>query len=321
MQGDDLVRLASCAETCTSHVSLQLARAHYDQPHMKVYYVRCPVVGRDGRATRRARPTSTVCSPARASNCALPRSGCCPNLASSALGEAASALMRGELLRKCDGLNGLRDGLIVDPYACQFVPKTLFCARAVLFVGEAGRRCAQDPRASRWRHGEPCIDHGAIDDQATSRRPYAQSARTPKCASARGPPTSWSSAKGAARCSPTTAAAILSFPPEQPNGITSTSRGLALPIAFMYAVHLVFAISGMDHCGRGLGAWMFGQSSKTVWSNSSDASAFVRSCTGWRSARRRLCRRATRLPRGQGCIVVTRTGACGSPTPKDWVCA
>lgn len=113
------------------------------------------------------------------------------------------------------------------------------------------------------------------------------------CASAHGAPTSRPSASGAASCSSTTAAAILSVPSPSlsllltrtavqiiPSGTAKwyyqrVARALSLPVASMDAFYRLFVIPGMNHCGTGPGAWMFGQSMQTSWSNSSDASALL----------------------------------------------
>ena len=43
--------------------------------------------------------------------------------------DAWETVVAPEILKKCDGLDGLIDGIIVDPDACQFDPTTLLCAQ------------------------------------------------------------------------------------------------------------------------------------------------------------------------------------------------
>ena len=49
------------------------------------------------------------------------------NLAGQKLNDTDWDLVRSEVLRQCDGLDGLHDGIIDDPDACAFEPEVLLC--------------------------------------------------------------------------------------------------------------------------------------------------------------------------------------------------
>lgn len=45
-----------------------------------------------------------------------------PVNASSWISSATWSVIHDEVLRQCDGLDGVRDGVLEDPYACAYVP-------------------------------------------------------------------------------------------------------------------------------------------------------------------------------------------------------
>ncbi|EJD48305.1 tannase and feruloyl esterase [Auricularia subglabra TFB-10046 SS5] len=320
LQGDDLVAdYAYRGLHVSAQVLKTLVRAYYGRPHTKAYYVGCSAGGRNGLRSVQDYPADFDGVLAGAPGVNFVRfigQSAIANLASHALDEADWALVREELLRQCDGLDGLRDGNIDDPDACQFVPEALLCE------GAKGDGCLSVEQVDAVRkihsplygtNGEllsPRIDPGAINDLATFPVAFAptfyevalqwwryvvyrnatwqpspnfglKEIADAEKADAKVRVSSWSPDISAFR---KRGGKLLVYHGSRdliiPSGTAKwyyqrVARELSLPISKMDEFYRLFMIPGMDHCGGGPGAWQFGQSIQTSWSNSSDASALL----------------------------------------------
>ncbi|EJD47898.1 tannase and feruloyl esterase [Auricularia subglabra TFB-10046 SS5] len=109
----------------------QLVAAYYGRAQNKSYYIGCSTGGRQGIRSVQDYPGDFDGVLAGSPVINLVRAGAAGlvwSIAGRALEEADWLLVRDEILRQCDGLDGVRDGVVSDPDACDFVPDTLLCA-------------------------------------------------------------------------------------------------------------------------------------------------------------------------------------------------
>ncbi|EJD47885.1 tannase and feruloyl esterase, partial [Auricularia subglabra TFB-10046 SS5] len=108
----------------------QLVKAFYLRSHRKAYYIGCSTGGRQGFRNVQDYPADFdgVLAGAPAINF-IPLLGAhgIHSTAARALDAQAWDIIKPEILRQCDGLDGLRDGIIDDPNACAFLPEVLLC--------------------------------------------------------------------------------------------------------------------------------------------------------------------------------------------------
>lgn len=124
------------------HVSVtigkELVKQFYDKLHNKSYYLGCSLGGRQGIKAAEKFPDDfdgiVAGAPAldfnnlaswRASFFPITGAIGSPNFISAS---TWTSLIHDEILRQCDGLDGVIDGIMEDPNLCDFHPETLFCA-------------------------------------------------------------------------------------------------------------------------------------------------------------------------------------------------
>lgn len=110
--------------------SKQLIQAYYGRRHKKSYYIGCSTGGRQGFRSVQDYPEDFdgVLAGAPAINeVHLLSAGGIYSTAAQVLDAQAWKLINAEILKQCDGLDGLLDGVIDDPSACDFLPETLLC--------------------------------------------------------------------------------------------------------------------------------------------------------------------------------------------------
>ncbi|KZV93214.1 tannase and feruloyl esterase [Exidia glandulosa HHB12029] len=110
-----------------------LVRTYYGRPHDNAYYNGCSNGGRQGVRNAHDFPDDFdgILAGAPAFNFInLLAQSNIANLASHKLKDDDWALVKKEVLRQCDGLDGLHDEIVTDPDACQFLPEVLLCQGA-----------------------------------------------------------------------------------------------------------------------------------------------------------------------------------------------
>lgn len=124
----------------TAEAGKALANAFYGKPHSKSYYLGCSLGGRQGIKSAEMFPTDfdgivagapgvdfnnlvswrarffTITGAANSTNF-IPAT-------------AWKTWIHDEVLRQCDAIDGLKDGIIEDPSLCNFDPSTLLCPQA-----------------------------------------------------------------------------------------------------------------------------------------------------------------------------------------------
>lgn len=132
MQSDEIIiDFASRGLHVATLTAKRLVREYYRRPQDKTYYLACSTGGRQGLRNAQDNPEDFdgILAGAPAFNFVpLLAQGNIANEASHKLDTDDWALVRKEVLRQCDGLDGVHDDIISDPDACQFVPETLLCA-------------------------------------------------------------------------------------------------------------------------------------------------------------------------------------------------
>jgi feruloyl esterase len=115
----------------------KLVKAFYDKPHDKSYYLGCSLGGRQGIKAAEKFPGDfdgiVAGAPAldfnnlaswRASFYPITGAVSSPDFISAS---TWTSLIHDEILRQCDGIDGVVDGIIEDPNLCDFRPETLLC--------------------------------------------------------------------------------------------------------------------------------------------------------------------------------------------------
>lgn len=116
-----------------------LEKAFYGKEHNKSYYLGCSTGGRQGIAMAERYPENfdgiVAGSPAVDFNHLQSWSARFYTIVGSANSsdfiarETWSGLIHDEIMKQCDELDGVKDGIITDPSMCQFKPETLLCSK------------------------------------------------------------------------------------------------------------------------------------------------------------------------------------------------
>ncbi|KAH0579445.1 hypothetical protein H2248_002309 [Termitomyces sp. 'cryptogamus'] len=121
-------------------IGKQIVQAYYGSPHQKSYYLGCSTGGRQGTQSALKFPEDfdgiVAGAPATDWNhlvglgamlaryIGAPNASTSPSFISADLWELVAA----EILAQCDELDGVRDGIITEPDACDFRPEALLCS-------------------------------------------------------------------------------------------------------------------------------------------------------------------------------------------------
>lgn len=129
-------------------VARPIIMAHYARPISRSYFVGCSTGGREAMIAAQRYPFEfdgiVAGSPAMrtgysnlglrwvtvALNAAAPKDAQGHALTREALSDSDRRLIMAALLKACDGLDGIKDGMIFDMRDCHFDPRTLQCAAA-----------------------------------------------------------------------------------------------------------------------------------------------------------------------------------------------
>ncbi|KAJ7871715.1 tannase and feruloyl esterase [Mycena olivaceomarginata] len=98
-------------------VGKQIVDAYYGRPHSKSYYMGCSTGGRQGTQAGAQVSCGFRCTSAPPSRSPLPRS----------YRRDCGKTVEAEVMRQCDGIDGVLDGIITEPDACNFRPEALIC--------------------------------------------------------------------------------------------------------------------------------------------------------------------------------------------------
>ncbi|KAJ7857345.1 tannase and feruloyl esterase-domain-containing protein [Mycena olivaceomarginata] len=115
----------------------QIADAYYGRPHRKSYYMGCSTGGRQGTQAALKFPADFDGVLARATDfnhlvdwtnmlaqdIGAPDPGSSPTFIPQTLWDAIAA----EIMNQCDDIDGVVDGIIAEPDACEFRPEVLLC--------------------------------------------------------------------------------------------------------------------------------------------------------------------------------------------------
>ncbi|KAF8510909.1 tannase and feruloyl esterase [Gautieria morchelliformis] len=137
----------------------QIVDAYYGTPHRKSYYLGCSTGGRQGTQAALLFPEDfdgiVGGSPATDFNslsgqqAILGRFVGAPSHTTDAFIPATLwPVISKEILRQCDGLDGLMDGIITDPDQCTFRPEALLCSASTKNTSE----CATAPQVAALRN-------------------------------------------------------------------------------------------------------------------------------------------------------------------------
>jgi feruloyl esterase len=117
----------------------QVAKTFYGKPHTKSYYLGCSTGGRQGFKSVQEFPEDfdgvVAGAPAFAFNNLTAWSGNFyritgpPGSPTFIPAQTWTGLIRSDILRQCDQLDGVKDGIIEDPSACHYDPANLECGR------------------------------------------------------------------------------------------------------------------------------------------------------------------------------------------------
>ena len=120
-------------------VGKELIAAYYERSPKRSYYMGCSTGGRQGVYAALHYPADfdgiLAGAPATNYNHLLGWSGMITRYLGAPHGDESANfipahlwdLVSEEILRQCDGLDGVTDGIITEPDACEFVPETLLC--------------------------------------------------------------------------------------------------------------------------------------------------------------------------------------------------
>ena len=121
-------------------VGKQVFKLFYGAKHKKSYYLGCSTGGRQGFKSAQDFPHDfdgiVAGAPAFAFNSLNAWSNhfyllTGTNTSANFLPATLWATVHTEVLNQCDGLDGLKDGILEDPSLCNFNPSTLLCANGV----------------------------------------------------------------------------------------------------------------------------------------------------------------------------------------------
>lgn len=288
-------------------VGKAVTKAYYERNIKHAYYLGCSTGGRQGLKMVQEFPElfngALVGAPALAFNNLtswsghfLPITG--SNTSDSWLSPAKWEIVHADLLKQCDGLDGVEDGIIEDPILCRYKPITLQCssnakntstcltAPQVLTVerifsdyyGENGAlifprmQPGSELASSRIEYsGEPFpytedwFRYAIFNDPTWNASTLNSS--TAAYAAAKNPFNieTW---KGDLSAFKNRGGKIIHYHGQMDSIITSenspryydhVSNTMGLPPSELDSFYRFFRIGGMDHCSKGLGAWSFGQ--------------------------------------------------------------
>ncbi|KAG6908599.1 hypothetical protein DXG01_004002 [Tephrocybe rancida] len=138
-------------------IGKQIVEAYYGSPHQRSYYLGCSTGGRQGTQAALKYPDDfdgiIAGAPATDLNHLLGWMGMlaryigAPHISSSPsfIPPELWDIIAAEVLRQCDGLDGVVDGIITEPDACDFQPEALVC------VGDATEGCVSVPQLEALR--------------------------------------------------------------------------------------------------------------------------------------------------------------------------
>ncbi|KAF7350350.1 Carboxylic ester hydrolase [Mycena venus] len=150
-------------------IGKQILEVYYGRPHDKAYYLGCSTGGRQGTQSALKYPTDwdgiIAGAPATDFNHLLHWSAMLARYIGSPNPDSSPEfippdlwkLVAGEILNQCDGIDGVRDGIITEPDACNFRPEALLCA------GPDSEKCLSLPQVEALRKiYSPLYDNGEL---------------------------------------------------------------------------------------------------------------------------------------------------------------
>ncbi|KAJ7096073.1 tannase and feruloyl esterase [Mycena epipterygia] len=150
-------------------IGKQIVEAYYGRPHAKSYYLGCSTGGRQGTQTALKYPEDfdgiVAGAPATNFNRLLHWAGMlaryvgAPDPASSPafISPELWNIVAQEILHQCDGIDGVLDGIITEPDACEFRPETLLC------TGDEAETCLTRPQVEvLHKIYSPLYDNGEL---------------------------------------------------------------------------------------------------------------------------------------------------------------
>ncbi|KAJ7695379.1 tannase and feruloyl esterase [Mycena rosella] len=138
-------------------IGKQIVAEYYGRPHAKSYYVGCSTGGRQGTQTALRYPEDfdgiIAGAPATDFNRLLHWTGMLarfigapnPDLSPEFITPDLWKVVAQEILHQCDGIDGVVDGIITEPDACNFRPEALMCE------GDGNGKCLTRPQAEALR--------------------------------------------------------------------------------------------------------------------------------------------------------------------------
>ncbi|KAJ7498226.1 tannase and feruloyl esterase [Mycena galericulata] len=138
-------------------VGKQIVEAYYGRAHDKAYYLGCSTGGRQGTQSALKYPADfdgiVAGAPATDFNHLLHWFGMMARAVGAPTPESSPAfiapelwaLVSAEVLAQCDALDGVQDGIITEPDACQFRPEALVCE------GGSTDKCLTPPQVEALR--------------------------------------------------------------------------------------------------------------------------------------------------------------------------
>ncbi|GLB45758.1 putative tannase and feruloyl esterase [Lyophyllum shimeji] len=134
-------------------IGKQIVQAYYGQPHHKSYYLGCSSGGRQGTQAALKYPEdfdgivagapATFCNDFLGWGGMMGRYDGAPN--TSLIPPALWNLVAAEVLKQCDELDGVKDGIITEPDACAFRPEAIQC------MGKNTTDCLSKPQVDALR--------------------------------------------------------------------------------------------------------------------------------------------------------------------------
>ncbi|KAK2026437.1 tannase and feruloyl esterase [Colletotrichum zoysiae] len=256
------------------HLEAQLGKAvaaeFYGKNHTKAYYIGCSTGGRQGFKEAQSFPEDfdgiVAGAPAFDFNGLMYWTGQLflktgTSKDSRFLTSAQWGLVYSDIMRQCDGLDGLEDGIIEDPSLCQYRPEGLLCSGSPSGACLTGEQ-ADTPNAypmDWWRYA--LYNDPAWNISTLSYKDYQVAAQLN--------PWNVSTWEGDLSGARQRGVKILHYHGLQDPAISSdnseryyghVSRTMNLPSAELDDFYRYFRISGMTHCSGGTGASLIGGS-------------------------------------------------------------
>ncbi|KAK6439407.1 Feruloyl esterase [Oleoguttula sp. CCFEE 5521] len=293
-------------------IGKQITKAYYGQSHKNSYYLGCSTGGRQAFKEIQDFPGDfdgvVAGAPAVAFNNLSSWSGSfllktgTPN-SPTFLTPAKWALVHGDILKQCDTLDGVADGILEDPELCPYRPENLLCPSST----PNATTCLTSPQVQTVRkvftdlYGSdgqivfPRMNYGSeIPDSHIyyNGLPFSYTEDWYRYAIYNDP--SWSAAnlsladfsyahaknpsnietwQGDLSAFKNRGGKVIQYHGQADSIITSTNSPryynfvadtMALPSSEMDSFYRFFRISGMDHCSGGVGAWGIGQNAAVL---------------------------------------------------------